>query len=231
MANLITLNADFCSISNLKNYILTAYPLYLVLGLPLKTADGIKYERNSYFKIRSADFERWFKCLNFAQEFMDSENNEPISGVIIEEKDFSYKFDCNVSDKVKILKIELSQPGLEPLCFIFEMCELKMFISAFADLMLNVFCFPDNLMELCARIINHYLSFKCSLNKVAGIISNLKSHDVNKLCKRICEKFEIQGSLYNFSELILRHKSDLLIVYLMKRSSPIPKSNLLSKYI
>ena len=45
MSNLETITDNFCAIANLKNYIVCAYPNYLVLGKPIKTVTGVKFEK------------------------------------------------------------------------------------------------------------------------------------------------------------------------------------------
>ncbi len=90
---------------------------------------------------------------------------------------------------------------------------------AFADLLIHVYCLPDNFMEIFHHVLSHFLSFK-EWNPTKGeeIIKNLKYSDVNKLCRVSCLKYSIEGSLFNFTDTLLRHKINLCIVYLIKKN-------------
>jgi hypothetical protein len=143
MSNVNSINLDFCAISNLKHNVLTAYPLFLVLGVPLKTVSGILYEKKSFFKIESYAFEQWFETIYLAFKKMDSD--EQFSELIVKERDFEYR--CSLDTNKKQLNIVLSQPDIEDLCFLFDITELKLFLLAFSDLILYAYCLPDNVME------------------------------------------------------------------------------------
>ena len=174
------------------------------------------YEKNSYFKIQGHNFEQWFQTLNLALKKMDSDF-EQFDECVIKESDFEYW--CSVSKKEKQLNIVLKQSAVEDLCFSFNICDLKLFLLAFADLLMYVYCLPDNCMEIFYHILCHFLSFKdWNPAKGEGVINNLKYSDVNKLCKSSLLKYSIPGSLYNFTETILRHKSNLVIVYIIKKN-------------
>jgi hypothetical protein len=212
MSNSKTIDLNFCSIINIKNYVVTAYPMYLIVGVPLKTMSGIIYKKNSYFKIQGHNFEQWFQTLNLALNSDFKQFNE----CFIKEKDFEYCF--SVDETVKQLNIVLKQSTIEDLCFSFDVSELKLLLLAFADLLMYVYCLPDNCMEIFYYILCHFLSFKdWSPSKGEQVISNLKFSDVNKLCRTSSVKYSIEGSLFNFSETMLRHKTNLLIVYLIKK--------------
>ena len=120
--------------------------------------------------------------------------------------------------KEKQLNIVLKQSAVEDLCFSFNICDLKLFLLAFADLLMYVYCLPDNCMEIFYHILCHFLSFKeWSAAKGEEMIKKLKFSDVNKLCKTACFKYSIEGSLFYFTDTLLRHKTNLLIVYLIKK--------------
>jgi len=156
MSNLKAVDVTFCNIINLKNYVLTAYPLYLILGVPLKTISGIMYT---------------------------------------------------------------PKPATEDLCFLFDIQELKLFLLAFADLLIHVYCLPDNFMIVFHHVLCHFLSYK-EWNSTKGeeTIKNLKYSDVNKICKSTCSKYAIEGSLFNFTDTLLRHKINLCMMYLIKKT-------------
>ena len=216
MSNSKTIDLNFCSIINIKNYVVTAYPLYLIVGVPLKTMSGIIYEKNSYFKIQGHYFDQWFQTLNLALKKMDSDF-EQFDECIIKESDFEYC--CSVDKKEKQLNIVLKQSVVEDLCFSFNIGDLKLFLLAFADLLMYVYCLPDNCMEIFYHVLCHFLSFKdWSPAKGEQVISNLKFSDIKKLCRSSSVKYSIEGSLFNFSETMLRHKTNLLIVYLIKKN-------------
>ncbi len=149
MSNSKTIDVNFCNIVNINNHVLTAYPLFLILGVPLKTISGIMYKSKSYFKIQGHNFEQWYQTLNLALKKMDS--NEPFSECFVKESDFEYM--CSVDIKEKRLNIVLRQSASEDLCFLFDIPELKLFLLAFADLLIHVYSLPNNFMEiflLCA---------------------------------------------------------------------------------
>jgi hypothetical protein len=216
MSNLNSIDLNFCAIVNLKNFVLTAYPLYLILGVPLKTIGGIMYEKKCYFKFQGHNFEQWFLTLSLALKNMES-NYEDFTESIIKEKDFEYC--CSVDKKEKHLNVILKQSGIVDLCFSFDISELKLFLLAFADLLMYVYCLPDNSMEIFYHIVSHFSSFK-EWNPTKGeeVIKKLKYSDVKKLCKTSCMKYSIEGSLFNFTDTMLRHKTNLLIVYLIKKN-------------
>ena len=216
MSNLKTVDSTFCNIINLKNYVLTAYPLYLILGVPLKTISGIMYKPKSYFKIQGHYFEQWFQTLSLALKKVDSDNTEEFSECIIKERDFEYL--CVLDVKEKLINIVLKQPATEDLCFLFDIEELKLFLIAFADLLIHVYCLPDNFMVVFHHVLSHFLSYK-EWNSTKGeeTIKNLKYSDVNKICRSTCSKYAIEGSLFNFTETLLRHKINLCMMYLIKK--------------
>ena len=163
MSNLDTISENFCAIANLKHFILCAFPNFLVLGKPLKTVTGIKFEKKTYFKIRSCDFETWFNNLNGVLDWFTSNEIDVESLTILEEPDLKYSMNCVVVNNEKQLQIKQNQNGDE-LIFEFDHSELKMFMLAFADLMMHVFCFPDNVMELFYHMMVHFMSFQnCSV--------------------------------------------------------------------
>ena len=216
MSNLKTVDSTFCNIINLKNYVLTAYPLYLILGVPLKTISGIMYKPKSYFKIQGHYFEQWFQTLSLALKKVDSDNTEEFSECIVKERDFEYL--CVLDVKEKLINIVLKQPATEDLCFLFDIEELKLFLIAFADLLIHVYCLPDNFMVVFHHVLSHFLSYK-EWNSTKGeeTIKNLKYSDVNKICRSTCSKYAIEGSLFNFTETLLRHKINLCMMYLIKK--------------
>ena len=216
MSNLKTVDSTFCNIINLKNYVLTAYPLYLILGVPLKTISGIMYKPKSYFKIQGHYFEQWFQTLSLALKKVDSDNTEEFSEGIVKERDFEYL--CVLDVKEKQINIVLKQLSTEDLCFLFDIEELKLFLLAFADLLIHVHCLPDNFMVVFHHVLSHFLSYK-EWNSTKGeeTIKNLKYSDVNKICRSTCSKYAIEGSLFNFTDTLLRHKINLCMMYLIKK--------------
>jgi len=216
MSNLNAINLNFCAIVNLKNFVLTAYPLYLILGVPLKTISGIMYEKKCYFKIQGHNFEQWFQTLTLALQKMES-NYEEFKESIIKETDFEYC--CSVDKNTKQLNVVLKQSEIENLCFCFDICELKLLLLAFSDLLMYTYCLPDNCMEIFYHIVSHFLSYKeWSVTKGGEMIKNLKYSDVNKLCRTSCLKYLIEGSLFNFTDTMFRHKTNLLIVYSIRKN-------------
>ena len=217
MSNLKTVDSTFCNIINLKNYVLTAYPLCLILGVPLKTICGVMYTSKSYFKIQGHNFQHWYQTLSLALKKVDSDIIEEFSECIVKEKDFEYL--CTVDVREKQITIVLKQSTSEDLCFAFDIEELKLFLLAFADLLIHVYCLPDNFMILFHHVLSHFLSFK-EWNSLTGeeTIRNLKYSDVNKICKSTCSKYKIEGSLFNFTDTLLRHKINLRIMYLIKKN-------------
>ena len=103
------------------------------------------YEKKTYFKIQGHNFEQWFQTLNLALKQMVSEFEE-FSESIIKEREFEYCW--SVDKKEKQLNIVLKQSGIEDLCFSFDIDELKLFLLAFADVLMYVYCLPDNCMEI-----------------------------------------------------------------------------------
>jgi hypothetical protein len=217
MSNLKAVDVTFCNIINLKNYVLTAYPLYLILGVPLKTISGIMYTPKSYLKIQGHNFEQWCQTLSVALKKVNSDIIEEFSECIVKERDFEYL--CIVDFKEKHINIVLKQPATEDLCFLFDIQELKLFLLAFADLLIHVYCLPDNFMIIFHHVLCHFLSYK-EWNSTKGeeTIKNLKYSDVNKICKSTCSKYGIEGSLFNFTDTLFRHKINLCIMYLIKKN-------------
>jgi hypothetical protein len=176
MANTEAVTDNFCDIVSLKNYVLTAYP-NLILGLPLKTLTGVKFEKNSYFKIRSCDFEKWYQELINSMECFTNEATVQETQFIIKEKDFNYAYKCLILDEEKRILIELRCSN-SLLTFSFGAYDVKCLMMGLADLFIKVYCLPDNLMELIFHFLNHFLSFHSwSADKGAKTISNLKYSD------------------------------------------------------
>ena len=108
-------------------------------------------------------------------------NFEEFNESIIKERDFEYC--CSVDKNKKQINIVLKQSGIEDLCFFLDISELKLFLLAFSDLILYVYCLPDNAMEIFTYIVSHFLSFKEWTPTVGEEkIKSLKYSDVNKLC-------------------------------------------------
>jgi hypothetical protein len=229
MSNLDTISDNFCAISNLKNYILCAYPNFLILGKPLKTLTGIKYEQKTYFKIRAHDFESWFHHLNSALEWFSSNVINVLNETILEEPGLKYSIHCVIVNDKKELSIEQNQ-NVNQLTFKFDLCELKALLLAFADLIMHTFCLEDNVLIIFYLILNHFLCLNWTIEKVSKKIANLKYSDVFSLCQITCNTNQIEGSIFLFTEYLLKHKLHLLIIYHLKRTCLLPVPNLIQKY-
>ena len=227
MSNLTLISENYCSIANLKDYILTAYPNFLILGTPLKTVTGIRYEPKTYLKIRACNFEQWFNKLNLALNWFTSNEMDVFSETVIEEPEFKYAIKSVILNDKKQLKIEMSANG-DQITFQFDEHEVKVFMLGIADLMLHVFCLPDNVMQILHHILSHFLCIpEISIQRICKKILNLDYASVLKLCKTCCEIYKIQGSVLLFTEFVLKHKQHLLIVYCITKKCVIPTLNLL----
>ena len=231
MSNLDTISDNFCAISNLKNFILSAYPNFLILGKPLKTLFGIKYEKKTYFKIRAHDLESWFHHLNSALEWFSSNEINVLNETILEEPGLKYSIHCVIVNDIKGLKIDKNENG-DQLLFEFDHHDLKVLMLEIANLMMNVFCLPDNVMQTFYHLVNHYLCFShWSSEKGSKKIANLQYPDVLKLCQCLCDQNKIEESVFNLTEYVLRHKLHLLIMYKIKKTCVMPMPDLIQKYI
>ena len=231
MSNLDTISDNFCAISNLKNFILSAYPNFLILGKPLKTLFGIKYEKKTYFKIRAHDLESWFHHLNSALEWFSSNEINVLNETILEEPGLKYSIHCVIVNDIKGLKIDKNENG-DLLSFEFDHHDLKVLMLEIANLMMNVFCLPDNVMQTFYHLVNHYLCFShWSSEKGSKKIANLQYPDVLKLCQCLCDQNKIEESVFNLTEYVLRHKLHLLIMYKIKKTCVMPMPDLIQKYI
>ena len=231
MSNLDTISDNFCAISNLKNFILSAYPNFLILGKPLKTLFGIKYEKKTYFKIRAHDLESWFHHLNSALEWFSSNEINVLNETILEEPGLKYSIHCVIVNESKLLKIDKNENG-DQISFEFDLHELKLFMLEIANLMMNVFCLPDNVMKTFYHLVNHYLCFsQWSLQKGSKKIANLQYPDILTLCQGLCDHNKIEASVFNLTEYVLRHKLNLLIMYNIKKTCVLPLPNLIQKYL
>jgi hypothetical protein len=231
MSNLDSISENFCAISNLKNFILSAYPNFLILGKPLKTIFGIKYEKKTYFKIRAHDLESWFHHLNSALEWFSSNEINVLNETILEEPGLKYSIQCVIVNDIKGLKIDKNENG-DLLLFEFDHHDLKVLMLEIANLMMNVFCLPDNVMQTFYHLMNHYLCFShWSSEKGSKKIANLQYPDVLKLCQCLCDQNKIEESVFNLTEYVLRHKLHLLIMYKIKKTCVMPMPDLIQKYI
>ncbi len=231
MSNLDSISENFCAISNLKNFILSAYPNFLILGKPLKTIFGIKYEKKTYFKIRAHDLESWFHHLNSALEWFSSNEINVLNETILEEPGLKYSIQCVIVNDTKGLKIDKNENG-DQTSFEFDHHDLKVLMLEIANLMMNVFCLPDNVMQTFYHLVNHYLCFShWSSEKGSKKIANLQYPDVLKLCQCLCDQNKIEESVFNLTEYVLRHKLHLLIMYKIKKTCVMPMPDLIQKYI
>ena len=229
MSNLDSISDNFCAISNLKNYMLCAYPNFLILGKPLKTLKGINFEKKTYFKIRAYDFEVWFNNLNNALDWFSSDEINILNDNVLEEADLKYSIYCAIVNNKKELSIEQNQNGNQ-LTFKFDLCELKTLLSAFADLIMHTFCLEDNFLRIFYLVLNHYLCLNWTIEKVSKKIANLKYSDVFSLCQITCDTNQIEGSIFLYTEYLLKHKLHLLIIYQLKQTCLLPVPNLIQKY-
>lgn len=231
MSNYLKVSENFCAIANLKNYFLTAYPNYLILGKPIKTLTSIEYESKTYMKIRSCDFEQWYVKFNCALEWFVKDTTSACNETILEECNFKYVLNGACVENSKVLKITLIVDN-DTVTFEFDKQELKNLMLQFADLMMHVFCVQDNLLQIFQHSVNHYLSFsEWSDTKVSKIIANLGHSDVLKLCKTICKNKNVEGSLSFITDFILKQKLNVLIVYQIKRNCLVPVPELIKKYL
>ena len=228
MSNLDIISEPYCAISNLKNYIICAYPNYLILGKPLKTLTGIKFEKKTYLKIKADEFEKWYDNFNIALDWFNSDQNNVLDETLVRE--LAYSINCCVVNGTKELKIDQN----DQLIFKFNLCELKAFMLAMCELMMYVFCLEDNFLEIFQLILNHFMGFNYDLDKGSKKIANLNYPDVSSLCQRICQKHDIQGSVFLLTNYLLKHKVHLLIIYRLKKMCMIPMipiSNLIQKFL
>ena len=229
MSNLSEISEPYCAIANLQNYILCAYPNFLVLGKPLKTNTGVKYEKKTYFKIRSTDFETWFSNLKCAFDWFSSNEIDVEILTFLKLENVKYSLNYVVVNEKKVLTIEKNERDDE-LIFHFDLSELKMLMSAFADLIMHTFCLEDNVLRIFYLILNHFLCLNWTIEKVSKKIANLKYSDVFSLCQITCNTNQIEGSLFLFTEYLLKHKLHLLIIYHLKQTCILPVPNLIQKY-
>ena len=225
MSNLDIISEPYCAISNLKNYIICAYPNYLILGKPLKTLTGIKFEKKTYFKIKADEFEKWYDNFNIALDWFNSDQINASDETLVRE--LAYSINCSVVNGTKELKIDQN----DQLTFKFNLCELKAFMLAMCELMMFVFCLEDNFLKIFQLFLNHFMCFNYNLDKVSKKIANLKYSDVNSLCQSICEKHDIQGSVFLLTDYVLKHKLHLLIIYRLRKMCVMPISNLIQRFL
>ena len=228
MSNLETIAENFCSVDSLKNYILCAYPNFLVLGKPLKTLSGIKFEKNTYFRIRVLDFETWFNHLNLALQWFLSDEMNVLNETILEEQGLQYYTNCAVIDDKKQLKIGYKQNSHD-LIFNFDVDELKALMLSFSDLMMHAFCLEENVLRLFYLLLNHH--FCLPIEKGSKKIANLNFDNVFSRSKVICGNHQIEGSVFLLTEYVLKHKMNLLIMYHFKKSCVMPAPSLILKYL
>jgi len=55
MSNINSITENFIDIISLKNQMIAAYPNCLILGMPKRTLNGLKFDMCTYFKIRICD--------------------------------------------------------------------------------------------------------------------------------------------------------------------------------
>ena len=230
MSNFETISEHFCSLACLKNYLLCAYPNFLILGKALKTLHGIKFEKKTYFKIRTLDFERWFDLLNVALDWLNCNELSVVNQIIIEEPEFQYSIYCAVMNDKRELQIKQNQNG-EELMFQFDLHELKGLMVSMADLLMYSFCLEENVLKTFSLFIKHYLCLTCSVEKGSKKIANLNYAKIFAKCQLASDNHEIEGSLFVLTDFILKHKVLLLIIYRVHKTCVLPSSNLIEKYL
>ena len=217
MSNLSEISEPYCAIANLQNYILCAYPNFLVLGKPLKTNTGVKYEKKTYFKIRSSDFETWFSNLKCAFDWFGSNEIDFEILTLLEPENVKYSLNCVVVNEKKVLTIIKNERDDE-LIFHFDFSELKMLLSALGELLMDTYCLPDNVMQILYHVLSHFLSYQnCSVEHVANRIVSLDYLKTFELCKSSSKMYQIEGSLFSFTQYVLKHTINISILFQIKK--------------
>ena len=217
MSNLSDISEPYCAIANLQNYILCAYPNFLVLGKPLKTDTGVKYEKKTYFKIRSSDFETWFNNLKCAFDWFGSNEIDVEILTFLEHENVKYSWNCEVKNEKKVLTLKKNERN-EELIFHFDFSELKVLLSSLGELLMDTYCLSDNVMQILYHVLSHFLSYQnCSVEKVANKIVSLDYSKTFELCKYSSQMYQIEGSLFSFTQYVLKHKVNISILFQIKK--------------
>jgi hypothetical protein len=229
MANDKDESDNFIDSFSLHNCMLVAYPNYLILGQPEHKDYGLKFKKNSYFKITSADFENWFRELHDALTFFSSENSETLKTIICKETRYSYFWSGITRGEEKSIEIGCSLQGIEK-NFFFSQRQLESLLFAFGQLMLGVFCLKDKSYQCFCLVLNHFVNFKSDTDTLASEIAVLNLKRLLSLCKNVCKKNDLDGSQFKFAEIILRYKLQLLMMFLIKRGNYEINSILLNRF-
>jgi len=219
-------DTEHCDLSVLPNYFLVSFPGFFILGKPVKTSSGIKFEKQKYIKIRATDIEDWFNELNNCIQFCDSELPATVEINIKEESNCTYfwKGIEVVGEKKIIIGLKTPENKSEPE-FQFSKTEVKLLLHAVADLIPSVFCFNTTIYKLFQLISANFLTFG---ETHVHIIANFILKDFKRLLEKLCEKHNLNIELDQCSEILYRHKIYFLIIFLIKTRNRIPPSSLIA---
>ncbi len=220
LANSVDINIAYCDIYSLKNYMIVAYPNFLVLGNPVNNNSDLKFHKNSYLKIPAAYFEQWYlemdKCIKF---FDDQSASAKQVKTIFEDRDFTYYW-AGVTDIKNEKFVDISGGHESGTCvyFSFNKNEIENLLVGFSEILMKVFCLNVNVYRCFYFTLNNFLLTDYSNEEMKQIIANSDIEGFSDLCKKCCEKNNIQGDWFQFAEIVLRHKINLLIIYLIKKT-------------
>jgi len=215
-----------CDLIVLPNYFLVAYPGFFVLGHPVKTNSGIKFEKQKYIKIRVTDIESWFNELNNCVQFFESQLPETGQMNIIEENNCFYFWKGTGQIVKKEISIGLKTPeNKSEVEFQFSQPEVKLLLHAIADLLTSVLCFNPTVHKLFQLVSANCLGFG---ETYVHIIADFSVNDFKRLLEKLCQKHNLNIELDQCSEILHRQKIYFLIIFLIKTRNQIPPSSLIA---
>jgi hypothetical protein len=233
MSNSVSISDDFIDIVTLQNYMLVAFPNFLIISIDNPTYNNktkkLVFKKNSYIKMRACDLEIWYTYFINILGFFDSGLTSTPRETIIAGKDlillcdFSYELEGYTNEK-NCLEVKLILNGLRSVYF--DKTEIMYLLNGISDLNFQVYCYPETINNCFKYLINHYVKMPGeSIDSVSKNISMSTISVLLQLCEKCCTKNKINENPFIISQILFRHILNLLITYRIKKmkylSSPL----------
>ena len=83
---------------------------------------------------------------------------------------------------------------------------------------MDTYCLPDNVMQILYHVLSHFLSYQnCSVEHVANRIVSLDYLKTFELWKSSSKMYQIEGSLFSFTQYVLKHTINISILFQIKK--------------
>ena len=218
------ISEPFIDFITLDIYLVAALPTYLAIGCFHRKNNQLQIKENCYLKIYSSFYELWFLALENMKNYLQSEqSHEPVVCVLIEwlTNSLSWKgqFDEGGDEITKTIYISLDNKSQNETIIKLNAYDFDKLCNAIQQLLFKPFCYKQIINITFQQVISYFQS----IENGDKLISKLNYQKTFSLLKEIPTlQSDNDDELLFMSELLIRHKNELLICFLLKNDSYLP---------